>query len=257
MDLINADHGDAAPILAQILREEPLWCDEEHFDLLVLDCTHDGLLDWEALLRIDASTWHEVWQLSKLVRHEGNQRSDHKDEPWHELRRVLVDEGLTASCGEDNERVLLLRDQDLDRIELTFKEVIVAESLLQDAFEAIVCVRNGKGSLIKIIDIDFYVFYMLINPLQLIAHLIDVVAKHLVVFVLAQLVSILPELLVTSCCCSCLLHLCPDKRLGLRTEGGHDILIGVFFRSVLSFGAIFRKQSVLCLLAHVVKADFA
>ena len=77
MDLIDTDHGDTAPILAQVFREEPLRCDEEHFDLLVLDRTHDGLLDREALLRIDASSWHEVWQLSKLVRHEGNKRSDH------------------------------------------------------------------------------------------------------------------------------------------------------------------------------------
>ena len=131
----------------------------------------------------------------------------------------------------------------------------MTEPLLQDASEAFVGVRNGKGSLIKIIDVDFYVFYMLINLLQFIVHLVDVVAEHLVVFVLAQLVSILPELLISSRRRSCLLHLRPDKLFGLRTEGRHDILIGVLICSIFLFGAI--KQIVLCLLAHVVKADFA
>ena len=97
MDFIDANHRDSSTVLAQILREEPLWRDKENFDLLIFDCSHDGLFDWEALLRIDTGSWHEVWQFAKLVSHERDQWCNYKDETRHELSSELIDQRLSST----------------------------------------------------------------------------------------------------------------------------------------------------------------
>jgi len=70
MNLINANHGDAAAVFAEIFSEETLWCDEQNLDLLSLYGIHDGLFDRETLLGVDASTRHKVGKFAKLVSHQ-------------------------------------------------------------------------------------------------------------------------------------------------------------------------------------------
>ena len=60
VDLIDADHGDLAAELAEVLHEEPLWCDEEHLDLLLLHGLDDILLRAELLLRVEGGTGDEI-----------------------------------------------------------------------------------------------------------------------------------------------------------------------------------------------------
>ena len=130
MDLIYADHSDFAPILAQILSEESLWRNEKHLDLFVSDCLEHSLLGREALLRIDARTWHEVRQFAKLISHQSQERRDNENEARHELGAILVHERFTTASREYNEGIVLLLDDNLDSFKLSFHKFIVTESFL-------------------------------------------------------------------------------------------------------------------------------
>ena len=60
----------------------------------------------------------------------------------------------------------------------------MTESFFQDSVIALVSIWDSVSRLIKIIDINFYILDLLINFLQLIFHLIDIIAEHLIVLVL-------------------------------------------------------------------------
>ena len=148
MDLIYTDHGDTTTILAQILSEEAFWCDEKNFDLLVLNRCHDGLLYREALLRVDTGAGHVIWQLSKLICHEGNQRCDHEDEARHKLASVLIDKGLAATGCKDYESIFPFLCQNFDSFELALEEVVVTEAFLQNSKVTFIRFRNSVCSFI-------------------------------------------------------------------------------------------------------------
>ena len=97
VNLIDADHRYFPSELVQILREETLWSDEEHLDVLLLDRNDYLLLCDVLLLRIEASAWQKVRQLIELIGHKRNQRSHDKDETRHELGCVLVDQRFASS----------------------------------------------------------------------------------------------------------------------------------------------------------------
>lgn len=79
MNLIHAHHRDIAAVLAEILYEELLWGDEEHLDVLTLDCLHYLALQLEVLVGVQGGTRKEIWQLGELVGHQGNQGGHHED----------------------------------------------------------------------------------------------------------------------------------------------------------------------------------
>lgn len=79
MNLIDAHHGNFAPILGQIFGEEAFRRDEKHFNLFVFNGGKDGLLSRETLLRVDAGTGHVVGQFAQLVSHQRDQGSDNQD----------------------------------------------------------------------------------------------------------------------------------------------------------------------------------
>jgi len=134
------------------------------------------------LIRVYTSSWHKVWELPKLIGHEGNQRSDNQDETWHELCCILVDKRLAASCSKNYKSVLSFVDENLDCLKLTWEEIIVAKAFLQDFAISLIIIWHSKAGLIDVVDVDLDIFYMLINLLKFVHHLFKAFAKHLLVF---------------------------------------------------------------------------
>lgn len=63
VDFVNADHRNLAAKFAEILHEEALWRDEQHFYLMLLHCFYDVLLCAELLLGVESGPRDEIGQL--------------------------------------------------------------------------------------------------------------------------------------------------------------------------------------------------
>src|SRR5690242_11076804 len=74
-------------------------------------------------------------QLVLLVLHEGDERAHHYREAGHQQRRKLVDDGLSAPGGHDDEGIASL-ERRLDRFPLAAPEIGMAEALAQHGASA-------------------------------------------------------------------------------------------------------------------------
>ena len=122
VNLVHANHGDLSVEAREVLDEEALRGDEQHLDALLRHGLDHLALHLIGLLRVQSGAWDVGGQLLKLVRHQRDQRGDHKDQARHEHRHVLVDKRFSAASCEDNQSVLFLLKEDLKSLKLSFLE---------------------------------------------------------------------------------------------------------------------------------------